>query len=98
VWYQGGIKPNSTQKAGKIEDEWHFVVMEEIKCMCPLKEVEDKLILIEQLRQLLILLEKMQYRYVHGDLRINNVGWDPQKQHIMVLDFDWAGKYPHVKY
>lgn len=30
--------------------------------------------------------------FVHGDLRENNVMWDPVKHRVALIAFDWSGK------
>ena len=44
-------------------------------------------------RQLNYILESLtQENFVHGDLRQTNVFWDQERDHVILIDFDWSGK------
>ncbi|DAZ94907.1 TPA: hypothetical protein N0F65_003077 [Lagenidium giganteum] len=69
---------------------WFFVVMERLP-LIPLSRVEvnDRMV-----RHQLIEIKShlAAASLVHGDLRENNVMWDPVKHRVVLIDFDWSGK------
>ncbi|KAG1708018.1 hypothetical protein DVH05_024703 [Phytophthora capsici] len=68
---------------------WVFIVMEELQ-LVPLYKANDRATVRDQLLKIQKALRDMSF--VHGDLRENNVQWDPVKNRVVLIDFDWSGK------
>jgi len=67
---------------------WVFVVMEQVPLL-PLRQANGMIVRAQLLK---IQSSLKEAAFVHGDLRENNVMWDPVKNRVVLIDFDWAGK------
>jgi hypothetical protein len=67
---------------------WAFVVMEKPP-LIPIAQANG-LIVCQQLLEIQHLMSNASL--VHGDLRENNVMWNPVKNRVALVDFDWAGR------
>ncbi|CAK4086895.1 unnamed protein product [Aphanomyces euteiches] len=69
-------------------NNWIFIVMDKLE-LTPLDQASvDKSIISGQVLKIQGRLAAA--KYVHGDLRENNVLWDTGSSRVVLIDFDWA--------
>nr|AHF51834.1 crinkler [Lagenidium giganteum] len=69
---------------------WTFVVMERLSLISLERAETDQTMVRDQLCEIESGLAAA--AFVHGDLRDSNVMWDPVKNRVVLVDFDWSGK------
>ncbi|KAJ4500126.1 hypothetical protein C8R41DRAFT_875283 [Lentinula lateritia] len=98
--YEFGIAPELLAYDDTLPGGWNMVVMRPI----PRGYVETDGIRggEEQGRVQAVVIAKMRpyfgEGFVHGDLRAANIFVDGERQNIMVIDYDWAGRNKEVAY
>ncbi|KAJ3865694.1 hypothetical protein EV359DRAFT_62956 [Lentinula novae-zelandiae] len=98
--YEFGIAPELLAYDDTLPGEWNMVVMRPI----PRGYVETDGIRggEEQGKVQAMVIAKMrpyfEEGFVHGDLRAANIFVDGERQNIMVIDYDWAGRNKEVAY
>ncbi|CAK4623060.1 unnamed protein product [Aphanomyces euteiches] len=71
-------------------NNWIFIVMDKLE-LTPLNQASVDISKISG--QVLKIQGRLAAaKYVHGDLRENNVLWDTGSSRVVLIDFDWAGK------
>ncbi|KAJ3925174.1 MAG: hypothetical protein NXY57DRAFT_116039 [Lentinula lateritia] len=95
-----GIAPELLAYDDKLHGGWKMVVMKPIpKGYVETDSIEGS---EEQGKVQAVVIAKMRpyFRegFVHGDLRAANIFVDGERQNIMVVDYDWAGRNKEVTY
>ncbi|KAJ3871554.1 hypothetical protein F5051DRAFT_423211 [Lentinula edodes] len=99
--HESGIAPELLAYDDKLPGGWKMVVMKpipkgyvEIDSIKRGSEEQGKVraLVIAQMKRYL------DEGYVHGDLRAANIFVDGERQNIMVIDYDWAGRNKEVMY